>query len=80
MSRLIAVVGVYGLVLTGCTGAGLFMLIVPARFGNMLHNSFGLFPEVHPGDAGKKLILRAAGTALLAFAARFAWAVADGIR
>ena len=75
MSRLIAVVGIYGLMLLGCTGVGVYMMIAPIRFGNMIHDSFGLFPSVGPGDAGKKLLVRAGGLALLVFAARFAWGV-----
>ena len=72
MSRLLAVVGVYGLMLLGCIGVGVFMLISPARFGNVIHDSFGLFPAVGSRDTGKKLLVRAGGLALLGFAAHFA--------
>jgi hypothetical protein len=49
------------------TIAGLFMLIAPARFGNLIHDNLYLFPEVGPGDWGKKLLLRLIGIGLLAF-------------
>jgi hypothetical protein len=71
MSRLLGVVVMYGLMLLGWTAAGIFMLIAPARFGNAVHESFGLFPVVGSGDTGKKLLVRIAGFALLGFAARF---------
>jgi hypothetical protein len=71
VSRLLAVVGIYGLMLIGWTVAGIFMLIAPARFGSAIHESFGLFPAVRHGDTGKKLLLRMVGCALLGFAARF---------
>jgi hypothetical protein len=75
MSRLLGVVGIYGLMFLGWTGVGIFMLIAPTRFGNAIHESFGLFPTVGPRDIGKKLLVRAAGMALLVFAARFALGV-----
>jgi hypothetical protein len=75
MTRLLAVVGRYGLMLLGWTGIGIFMLIAPARFGNAIHESFGLFPVVGLRDTGKKLLVRIAGLALLGFAARFALGV-----
>jgi hypothetical protein len=65
----------YGLMLLGWTGIGIFMLIAPARFGNAIHESFGLFPVVGLRDTGKKLLVRIAGLALLGFAARFALGV-----
>jgi hypothetical protein len=61
----------YGLMFLGWTAIGIFMLIAPARFGNAIHQSFGLFPAVEPRDTGKKLLVRIAGLALLGFAARF---------
>jgi hypothetical protein len=75
MSRLLGVVGIYGLMLLGWTGIGIFMLIAPTRFGNAIHESFGLFPAVGPRDTRKQLLVRIAGTALLGFAARFAFGV-----
>jgi hypothetical protein len=75
VSRLLGVVGIYSLMLLGWTAAGIFMLIAPARFGNAVHESFGLFPAVGSADAGKKLLVRIAGFALLGFAARFAWGI-----
>ena len=71
MNRLLGVVGMYGLMLLGWIVAGILMLIAPARFGNAIHESFGLFPSVGPRDTGKKLVVRIAGLALLGFAARF---------
>ena len=72
MSRFIGAVFVYvKMVPAACAGVGLFMLIAPARFGNLIDESFQLFPEVRPGDWGKKLFLRLVGIGLLAFAVRF---------
>jgi len=70
MSRLLGVVFIYVLMMLAWSGVGLFMLIAPARFGNLVHDSLYLFPEVNPGDWGKKLILRLLGAGLLAFAIR----------
>ena len=80
MSRLLGVVGIYGLMLLGWTGVGIFMLVAPARFGNAIHESFGLFPAIGPGATGKKLLVRIAGIALLCFAARFAVGVSRVLR
>jgi hypothetical protein len=74
------VVGMYGLMFLGWTGVGIFMLIAPARFGNAIHESFGLFPAVGPRDSGKKLLVRILGLALLSFAARFALGVSRVLR
>jgi hypothetical protein len=71
VSRLVGVVGIYALMLLGWSVIGIFMLIAPARFGNAIHENFGLFPAVEPRDTGKKLLVRIAGLALLGFAARF---------
>ena len=71
MSRFIGVVFIYVAMVVACSGVGLFMLIAPARFGNLICESFQLFPEVRPGDWGKKLFLRILGIGLLAFAFRF---------
>jgi hypothetical protein len=72
MSRLLGIVLVYALMFLGWTGVGLFMIVAPSRFGNLVNESFGLFPHVRDGDWGKKLILRIAGIGLLCFAMRFA--------
>jgi hypothetical protein len=56
-------------------GAGLFMVVAPARFGNLVNESFGIFPEVRVRDWGKKVLLRLVGLGLLAFAARFVWGI-----
>jgi hypothetical protein len=71
MSRLTGIVIVYAVMVISCGGVGLFMLIAPACIGNLISESFQLFPEVRPHDWGKKLLLRILGLALLAFAARF---------
>jgi len=71
VTRLVGIVAMYGLMFLGWTAIGIFMLIAPARFGNAIHQSFGLFPAVEPRDTGKKLLVRIAGLALLGFAARF---------
>jgi hypothetical protein len=70
----------YGLMFLGWTGVGISMLVAPARFGNVIHDSFGLFPAVGPRDAGKKLLIRILGLALLGFAARFALGVSRLLR
>jgi len=72
MSRLLGIVLVYSLMFLGWTSVGLFMIVAPARFSNLVHESFGFFPHVGKRDWGKKLILRMVGVGLLAFAARFA--------
>ena len=51
----------------GWTGVGVFLLLAPVRAGNLIHDS-QLFPEVCRGDRMKKIVLRAAGIALLGFA------------
>jgi hypothetical protein len=71
MSRLLGILIIYGVMVVGCGGVGLFMLIAPARIGNLISDSFQLFPQVRPRDWGKKLFLRVLGIALLAFAVRF---------
>jgi hypothetical protein len=71
MSRFLGAAFVYVAMVLACAGVGLFMLIAPGRFGNLIDESFQLFPEVRPGDWGKKLFLRLVGIGLLAFAIRF---------
>ncbi|MBZ5675338.1 MAG: hypothetical protein LAP61_13935 [Acidobacteriia bacterium] len=70
MSRLLGIVFIYAAMVLAWSGVGLFMLLAPARFGNLVHDNLQLSPEVHPGDWGKKLFLRVLGTGLLAFAIR----------
>jgi hypothetical protein len=70
MSRLLGVVFIYAAMILAWTGVGLFMLIGPVRFGNLVHDNLQLFPEVNRGDWGKKLFLRLLGAGLLAFAVR----------
>ena len=70
MSRLLAVVFIYAAMILAWTGVGLFMILAPVRFGNLVHDNLQLFPEVNPGDSGKKLFLRLLGIGLLAFAVR----------
>jgi hypothetical protein len=76
MGRVLGIVAVYAAMFFAWTAAGLFMLLAPARFGNLVHDSFGLYPEVHPSDWGKKLIIRVLGAGLLGFAVHFALRVA----
>jgi hypothetical protein len=64
----------------GWTGVGLFMLLAPGRFGNLLHHNIGVFPEVRKPDWGKKLFVRLIGAGFLAFAVHFARGVADLIQ
>ena len=76
MSRFLGIAAVYVVMFLGWAGVGAFLLLAPARAGNMIHDNFGLFPEVRPNDWAKKIVLRAAGLGLLAFAAHFAFRVA----
>ena len=80
MTRLLGPFLIYAVMFLGWTGVGLFMLLAPGRFGNMLHDNVGVFPEVQKADWGKRLLLRLIGCALLAFAVHFALGVADLIR
>jgi hypothetical protein len=70
MSRLLGVAFLYLAMMAGWLGVGLFMLLAPARFGNLIHDALMLFPEVKPGDWGKKALVRIIGIALIAFAGR----------
>jgi hypothetical protein len=70
MGRLLGVVFIYAVMLLAWSGVGLFMLLAPARFGNLVHDNLNLFPPVNPGDWAKKLVLRLLGIGLLAFALR----------
>jgi hypothetical protein len=71
MNRLLGIAFLYVAMMAGWTGVGLFMLLAPARFGNLVHDSLMLFPEVRPGDWGKRLFVRLLGIGLLGFAIRF---------
>jgi hypothetical protein len=79
MSRFLGVVALYIAMFVGWTGVGAFLLFAPVRAGNLIHDSFGLFPEVRPNDRGKKVVLRIAGLALWAFAVRFALDIASSV-
>ena len=76
MTRLLGIAAVYIAMFLAWVFVGLFMLLAPERFGNLIHESFGLYPEVHRNDWGRKLILRLIGIGLLGFAAHFASRVA----
>jgi hypothetical protein len=80
MIRALGIVLVYFVMLGAWVAAGLFIVIAPARFGNLVNESFGLFPEVRAHDWGKKLFLRLVGLGLLAFAARFVWGIRQLLR
>jgi hypothetical protein len=69
--RALAIVLVYLAMLLAWTAAGLCLILAPRRSGNLVNESFGLFPAVGVHDWGKKLVLRLIGLGLLAFAARF---------
>lgn len=75
MIRALGAVLVYLVMLGAWVALGLFILIAPARFGNLVNESFGVFPPVRASDWGKKLFLRLLGLGLLAFAARFVWGI-----
>ena len=76
MSRLYGIVAIYLIMLLGIAGVSVFIIVAPARFGNLLHDNLNLFPEVDRGDWGKKLFLRLIALALLAFAARIVHRIA----
>jgi hypothetical protein len=80
MSRLLGVVVIYAAMFLAWSGVGLFMLLAPARFGNLVHDNLLLFPEVGSRDWGKKLVVRLVGVGLFAFAIRFALGVAEIVR
>jgi hypothetical protein len=75
LSRLLGIIALYLLMFLGWAGVGLLLVCAPARVGNLIHNSFGLLPEVAQHHRGKKLVLRLIGVGLLAFAMRFAFGV-----
>jgi hypothetical protein len=77
VTRLLGPVLIYVVMFLGWTGVGLFMLLAPGRFGNLLHHNVGVFPEVRRADWGKKLFVRLVGAGLLAFAVHFALGVSD---
>ena len=76
MTRLLGIATVYILMFLAWISVGVSMLVVPERFGNLIHGSYGLYPQVHRNDWGKKLILRLIGTGLIGFAVHFALRVA----
>jgi hypothetical protein len=71
MNRLLGTALLYLVMMLGWIGVGLFMLFAPARFGNLVHDSLMLFPEVRPGDWGKKLFVRLLGVGSVGFAILF---------
>lgn len=75
MIRALAALLVYFVMLGAWVAVGLFIVIAPARFGNLVNENFGLFPEVRARDWAKKLVLRLVGLGLLVFAARFIWGI-----
>jgi hypothetical protein len=77
VTRLLGPVLIYVVMFLGWTGVGLFMLLAPGRFGNLLHHNVGVFPEVQKADWGKKLFVRLVGAGFLAFATHFALGVAE---
>ena len=76
MTRLLGPLLIYAVMFLGWTCVGLFMLLAPGRFGNLLHHNVGAFPEVQKTDWGKKLFVRLIGAGFLAFAVHFARGVA----
>jgi hypothetical protein len=76
VSRVLGIVAIYVIMFLAWTGVGLFMLLAPARFGNLIHDSYGLYPEIRHKYWGRKLVLRLAGIGLLGFAVHFALRVA----
>jgi len=77
VTRLLGPFLIYVVMFLGWTAVGLFMLLMPGRFGNLLHHNVGVFPEVHKADWGKKLFVRLVGAGFLAFAVHFGFGVAN---
>ncbi len=75
MLRAFGIVLVYFVMLAAWLATGLFIVLAPQRFGNLVNENFGLFPPVAARDWGKKLFLRLVGLGFLAFAARFLWGI-----
>lgn len=75
MARFVGLAWFFLIMFFGWIGVGLFMLLAPVRFGNLIHESFGLLPRMTPSDRGKNLAIRIVGLALLCFAVRFAYGV-----
>jgi hypothetical protein len=80
MTHLLKLVAPYVVLFLGWTCGGLFMLVAPIRFGNLLHGCFEFFPEVRQSDYTWKLTFRLLGAATLAFASHLVWVVADLVR
>jgi len=80
MSRFMGAALIYGGMLGGWIGVGLFLVFAPARFGNLVHESLSLFPKVDRGDWGKKLFLRLFGLFLIDFAIQFVLRILSLIR
>lgn len=80
MTRLLGPFLIYVVMFLAWIGVGLFMLVAPVRFSNLLYHNVGVFPEVQKADWGKKLLVRLVGAGLLAFAVRFALRVEDLVR
>jgi hypothetical protein len=72
MIRLLGIVAIYVLMFLCSAAAGRFLLDAPVRAGNLIHDSFGLIPQVRRSDHVKKVVLRKAELGLLALAVRFA--------
>jgi len=79
-ARLLGPLLLYVIMFFGWIVIGGIMFLAPARFGNMLHDNVGVFPEVRKRDWGKKLLVRILGAGFLAFAVHFAFAVADMVK
>jgi hypothetical protein len=77
VTRLLGPLLIYVVMFLAWTGVGLFMLLAPGRFGNLLHHNVGVFPEVQKADWGRKLFVRLVGAGFLAFAVHFARGVAE---
>ena len=80
MGRALVIVVLYLGIVCCCVGVGVFIAIAPRRFGNLLNENYGLFPEVGPHDWGKKLFLRLGGIGLVVFASRFIWRLLHTVR
>jgi hypothetical protein len=76
MTRLLGIAAFYVAMFLAWISVGILMLVAPERFGNLIHDSYGLYPQVHRNDWGKKLILRLIGTGLMGFAVHFGLRVA----
>jgi hypothetical protein len=78
--RIVAGVVLYLVLPVIWVSLGTVMIFTPVRFAHFIHENFVLLPQIGHQDSGWKALIRLAGAALLAFAARFVWKAAQLLR